>query len=202
MPDALVAILKRWMVRLDHTPPPEKITHLHTREGCRPAPPWLTREPDRAPDPSWLFPGSRRVGPWTGGRAEDRALARLRRLGERAGVRGLTFASLRHTYATHLEYFGCSDGIIQRILRHTNTKTQHKYRHAEAANLRQSVASIRFDADPAKVEPIADPAAALAEALARIAAEAGADPGPLAEVAAFALAVARRIEAARKDGEL
>jgi integrase len=66
----------------------------------------------------------------------------------RAGVEGFTFQSLRHSWATHAEFWGLPDAMIQRVLRHTNTRTQHHYRHADAANLRAKVGRIDFGPPP------------------------------------------------------
>ncbi|MEJ7636467.1 MAG: site-specific integrase [Singulisphaera sp.] len=96
----------------------------------------------------WAFPNAEHSGPWIGGSVGHRPLDRLKTLGERANVRGLTFSSLRHSYATHAEYWGLSDVQIQRVLRHSNIRTQHHYRHAEMNNLRAIVGGIDFRATP------------------------------------------------------
>lgn len=96
----------------------------------------------------WLFPNWKRDAPWTGGSPGYKPLDRLKRLGERAGVDGFTFQSLRHSWATHAEFWGLSDAMIQRVLRHTNTRTQWHYRHADAENMRGKVGPIDFGPPP------------------------------------------------------
>jgi len=51
----------------------------------------------------WAFPGVTGKAPWTGGPSGHRPLDQLKAAGERAGVHGLTFLSLRHTWATQAE---------------------------------------------------------------------------------------------------
>jgi integrase len=97
----------------------------------------------------WAFPNVYRKGPWTGGSQGYTPLDRMKRLGVRAGVQGFTFQSLRHSWATHAEYWGLSDTMIQRVLRHTTTRTQMHYRHADADNLRSVVGGIDFGAPEA-----------------------------------------------------
>ena len=137
MPDALAAILAEWMPFLalpTNASDPAEVN--------APMPKW-NKAGKR--DPGWVFPNAFRSGPWVGGSHGYRPIDRIRRLGERCGIEGLTFKSLRHSLATHLESrFGCSDLVIQRILRHTSTRTQRHYRHADVANLRDAVKDIRF----------------------------------------------------------
>jgi len=94
----------------------------------------------------WLFPGVRLVGPWTGGRCGSRAGDALRQLGERAGVSGVHFSGLRHSWATHAEGLWClSEPQIQRVLRHTSVRTSRDwYRHPDLLNLRAAVGPIDF----------------------------------------------------------
>ena len=60
---------------------------------------------------------------------------------ERAKVRKLPPYSCRHTYGTEAVKLGVHPAVIQKMLRHSNTKTQEKYTHLtseeahEAANL-------------------------------------------------------------------
>jgi len=96
----------------------------------------------------WLWPNAEHSGPWIGGSPGHKPLDRLKALGERAHVRGLTWQSLRHSWATHAEFWGLTDVQIMRVLRHTNTRTQHHYRHAEMNNLRALVGGIDFRAAP------------------------------------------------------
>ena len=104
--------------------------------------PWLAR----CGSP-WLFPGSRRLRPWLGGLAGYRAVDQLRQLGERAGVAGLTFLSLRHTYATLAEGWGLGELELQRILRHSRASTQRHYRHVDLELIRAAGDKVRFSLD-------------------------------------------------------
>ncbi len=92
----------------------------------------------------WLFPGSTREGPWVAGALGKRPIDALRRLGEMAGIEGLTFQSFRHSFATAAEGFGLSVPQIQRCMRHTGPATQNWYRHADLDAMRASVAGIDF----------------------------------------------------------
>src|SRR5262249_48814096 len=78
-------------------------------------------------------------------------LDRVRRLGVRCGIEAMTLLSLRHSWATHAESaWGLSELQIQRVLRHTNTRTQKRYRHADLANLCVALGAVSFgDAPPA-----------------------------------------------------
>jgi integrase len=93
---------------------------------------------------TWAFPNFDGSAPWTGGSPGHRPLDRLKTVGKRCGVPGFTFQSLRHSWATHAEYWGLTDAQIQRVLRHTNTRTQWHYRHGERQNLREIAKSISF----------------------------------------------------------
>lgn len=96
----------------------------------------------------WAFPNSTHSGPWVGGSPGYRPIDRMKRLGVRAGVEGFTFLSLRHSFATHAEFWGLSDTMIARILRHTTVRTQQHYRHADLANMTATVSGIGFGAAP------------------------------------------------------
>lgn len=85
----------------------------------------------------WLFPNSTHHGPWTGGQPGHKPLCRLKALGKRAGVPDLTFLALRHSYATHAEFWGLTAEQIARVMGHTNLKTQRGYRHEDRPNLRE-----------------------------------------------------------------
>lgn len=101
------------------------------------------------PDPGWLFPCSARNAPWTGGSKGHKPGDALKALGVRAGVQGLTFQSLRHSWATHAESaWGLSPAVIQRVLRHTTPRTQLGYRHADLANLRKATERLGFEPRP------------------------------------------------------
>jgi integrase len=106
---------------------------------------WLPRCRSR-----WLFPSLWADTPWTGGNPGTKPLDRLRQAAEACGVSGMTWLSLRHSWATHAETaWGLSEPAIQRMLRHTSpiTSRQH-YRHADADNLRAMVRSVSYRTAP------------------------------------------------------
>ncbi|SIO60098.1 Phage integrase family protein [Singulisphaera sp. GP187] len=92
----------------------------------------------------WVFPGVRRIGPWTGGPPGHKPLDQIKALGERAGVDGLTILSFRHSFATHSRRWGMSDATLKSILRHTTIRTQKHYLHADADNLRAAAETVSF----------------------------------------------------------
>jgi integrase len=93
----------------------------------------------------WVFPRLDRQGPWTGGTSGRRPLDRLKSAGEAVGIRGFTFQSLRHSWATHAESaWGLSELVSMRVLRHTRPSTTAGYRHADLENLVGAVRSIDF----------------------------------------------------------
>jgi integrase len=138
MPDALASILAGWIDFLG------RFRRVPDDGAPRPS-----ANPDGRVEPQWLIPNQYRTGAWLGGSPGWRPLDALRRLGERAGVEGLTFLSLRHSWATHAEsLWGFSEALIQRQLRHTNTRTQHYYRHADTANMAAAMRGIDFGTTP------------------------------------------------------
>lgn len=92
----------------------------------------------------WLFPGTRRRSPWLGGGPGVRALDQVRELGERAGVPGLTISSFRHTFASLSEGWGIGETALQRLMGHSNPRTQRSYRHELPAVLREAGAKVHF----------------------------------------------------------
>lgn len=92
----------------------------------------------------WLFPQWRARGPWLSGLHGYRAGDQLVALGERAGVEGLTFQSLRHSFATLAESWGLGELMVQRILRHSRPQTQLHYRHHDLDLMRDAVGRVRF----------------------------------------------------------
>ena len=104
-----------------------------------------------------MFPNTYRTAPWTGGSPGHKPLDRIKRLGQRAGAENFTILSLRHSWATMAEtLWGLSDLQIMRILRHTNTRTQVGYRHADLPNLRAAVKDITFGGELPAVAPPAE----------------------------------------------
>ncbi len=153
IPEALVAILAEWLPHLV----------LPSGDIATEATGWTPRDnPTKKRDGAWVFPNVYRTGPWVGGSPGRRPIDRMKAMGRKAGVEGFTFLSLRHSWATHAEFWGLSDLQIQRVLRHTNTRTQEHYRHADGPNLRASIASVGFGGEP---EPTAGPPAAVPPAL-------------------------------------
>jgi len=92
----------------------------------------------------WLFPGSYRLGPWFDGAPGYRPIDELKALGKRAGVEGLTFQSLRHSFASLSEGWGIGELMLQRLLRHTSIRTQRGYRHPLSGALVEAAAKVRF----------------------------------------------------------
>lgn len=94
----------------------------------------------------WAFPHKLKTGPWTEGRMGHKPLDQIKIAGERAGVKGFTILSLRHSWATHAEsLWDLGEGVTKRVLRHTTTRTQLHYRHADLPNLRRRVEGLSFD---------------------------------------------------------
>ena len=143
MPAALVEIVRAWLPYLAVPDDQPELAAALKPRGFLPA-----DNPAGLADPGWLIPNISRTGPWTGGSTGHDPCERLKALGKRAGVPGLTFQSLRHSWATHAERWGLSDAQIQRVMRHSNARTQWHYRHAEANNLRAMVAGIGFGPEP------------------------------------------------------
>jgi integrase len=150
MPDALVGVLAEWLPYLSI---PDDMANGPERFNPR-------GNPRGLPDAGWLFPNSYRTGPWIGGSPGRDPLDRVKALGKRAGVEDFTFLSLRHSWATHAESaWGFSEEFIRRVLRHTNSRTQAHYRHADAPNLKAAVKGIGFGGEPATApEPLELPA--------------------------------------------
>ena len=62
---------------------------------------------------------------------------------ERAGVRKLPPYSCRHTYGTEAVKLGFHPAVIQKMLRHSNTKTQEKYTHLSAEEAHEAAESMK-----------------------------------------------------------
>lgn len=122
---------------------------LKTDQSASPvpiAPPLRTVLADWLPrcESPWVFPTLSRERPWTGGPPGRKPTHRLTAAGRAVGVEGFTPLSLRHSFATHAEYWGLSELMVQRILRHSTTRTQRRYRHADLANMAEAATAIRF----------------------------------------------------------
>jgi integrase len=149
MPDVLAAVLAQWLETLDTPLVPERdrdwqLPNCQGKEGLQ----WVY-DPrvfeSKEVDLGWIFPNKMRTAPWTGGSPGYRPLEKLVAAGERAGVENFTFLSLRHSWASHAESWGFGETMIQRVLRHTNTRTQQGYRHADLDNLRRAVKDLDFN---------------------------------------------------------
>lgn len=92
----------------------------------------------------WAFPARRGDVPWTSGYLGSRPLDVVKAIGVEAGVPHVTFQALRHSWATHAEHWGLGELMVQRVLRHTTTRTQKHYRHADLVNLAAAVKDITF----------------------------------------------------------
>lgn len=101
---------------------------------------WRELEPSR-----WVFPNSRHTGPWESGSRRSKAINQIRDAGLACGIEGVCFLSLRHSYATHAEAsWGLSELQLQRLLRHSESKTQLAYRHSEIEGLRSAVSGVWY----------------------------------------------------------
>ena len=120
LPAALGPILTDWMA------------HRHDHPADFALPPL-----DRIP---WLFPGSRRVGPWIDGAPGTKPIDRLKAAARRAGVEGVTWQSLRRSWATIAEGLGIPQAMITRQCRHTSEDTTKRwYQQRDLGNLRDAV---------------------------------------------------------------
>ena len=84
--------------------------------------------------------------PWRQGRGKYRPTDDVSELAVRAGIAGgVTLVGLRKTWSTHAESaWGFSREQIQRVLRHTDAKTQDWYREADVDNLRAMAVRISY----------------------------------------------------------
>jgi integrase len=126
MPPELTRILGAWLPRIDE----------ERRESCSGLWP---------PSCSWLIPGVRCEGPWTGGPKGDKAVDAIRRSGEAVGIQGLTLLSLRHSYASAAALrFGLTLYELCRMLRHTSPATQRWYVHVLDQDLVRAAARVVY----------------------------------------------------------
>jgi integrase len=126
---------------------------LKTEESAQPVPvpgecrpileAWL---PEIPPAKEWVFPALRGDGPWYGGGPGRRPIDALQAAGQAVGIEGLTWQSLRRSWATHAESrWGCTDAEIQRVLRHASPQTSRRhYREADVENLRRIGARVSY----------------------------------------------------------
>ena len=93
----------------------------------------------------YLIPTLSRKAPWISGAPGTKALNRLQAVAKLAGVENVTFQALRRAWATHAEFHGLGEGMIQRVLRHTNSSTSKKfYRKADLVNMVQATENFSF----------------------------------------------------------
>lgn len=110
--------------------------------------------------PTWLFPGSRRRGPWTGGEGgRSKCLDHLRAAAREAGIGQLTWHSLRHAFATAaLVKWELPPWVVQRVMGHADIRTTMRYLHAEGApEIAAAMGPVRYRADPAHPGPLPSP---------------------------------------------
>jgi integrase len=95
----------------------------------------------------WVFPGSKGLGPWTGGMAGKTARCRLKAAALEVGVPGFYPQSLRRSCATHLRgRHGLSPAQVQLVLRHSSQETQRLYLEDDLANLAELVTGFDYSA--------------------------------------------------------
>jgi integrase len=62
---------------------------------------------------------------------------------EAAGIRGLHWHDLRHTFGTRLAEAGCSEATISELMGHTDPKTTRRYTHGTDRAKREAVEAAR-----------------------------------------------------------
>jgi integrase len=83
-------------------------------------------------DSPWLFPGTKRVGPWTGGSYGARSLDQLQAFARGVGIPHITWHSLRHAYASHcLDRWDVPIWVVQKVLGHRDIRTTQRYLHLD-----------------------------------------------------------------------
>lgn len=89
----------------------------------------------------WLFPGTKRRGPWTSGGPGVRPLDQVKALGDRAGVR-LWQKSGRKSVGTHARGAGLTSLERKGLFRHSDEETGEHYDEGDVDGLRPAVAKI------------------------------------------------------------
>jgi integrase len=92
----------------------------------------------------WWIPNMNRRGCWSGGSPGTKAIDRLQQVAERAGAPGMTWQSLRASWATRAEASGMSALTIQRVLRHTTPLTGQWYRANDLRAIQQATAGFDY----------------------------------------------------------
>lgn len=97
----------------------------------------------------WVVPASDRSKPWTSGGKGAKPTQRLVAAGKAIGVEGLTFQSLRHSFATWgRRRWGIPGPVMRDILGHSLISThESNYLHSpgDVGELLAAVAQIRYD---------------------------------------------------------
>jgi integrase len=95
----------------------------------------------------WLFPGTKRRGPWMGGQVGDRPLGHLQAAAKEVGIERITWHSLRHAYATFALEQGIPAWVVQQVLGHTDLRTTEGYlRLRNSPKIRPYVRELRYSA--------------------------------------------------------
>jgi integrase len=97
---------------------------------------------------SWVVPASDRTKPWTSGGRGQKPTQRLSEAGRAVGVTGLTFQSLRHSFATWgRRRWGIPAPVMRDILGHTMIATHEAhYLHSpeDAAELSAAMTNVTY----------------------------------------------------------
>lgn len=94
---------------------------------------------------AWVFPGVRRVGPWTSGAPGTKALDEIKAAARRAGIGDFTILGFRKTLATHATFMGITDDERRRQLGHTTVETARRwYEEPVIEEMRPVVNKIRY----------------------------------------------------------
>jgi integrase len=98
-----------------------------------------------AEDIPWMFPGSTRTCAWTGGGAGFKPVDCLKSAALEAGIEGVTFQSLRRSWATAAERVGIPQAMISRQCRHTSVETTRKwYQQRDMNSLKETVSGFDY----------------------------------------------------------
>lgn len=98
----------------------------------------------------WVFPWPGLGRPWVGGSSGYRAADKVKALGERAGVAGVTLLSFRHSFITAARTrFSLPAGVVRQLARHSSEATQEGYLGRDLLGLAQAAAAIDFQGGPA-----------------------------------------------------
>ena len=106
---------------------------------------WLVRRPRhprRRDDCTALFPGERRMGPWTGGGKGVRPLDRVKALAGAAGIGPTWRKSARKGIGAHGKLIGLESLERTGIFRHADAATSEAYNDEQVDSLRPAVAKI------------------------------------------------------------